>query len=355
MPPKRKLANSTSVARKPRKRAKKTSSERAFVWKPRQWFVKEEVTDQVFVLASKENHKQLVVKKVMRIEKNIDKDYSPLEIRVLALLPDCNRISKPIFYSRSDDDPTTGTAIYTHYPLGDLEDWREERGAPVPESFIWRFFIQMSQALAVLQNVIEPRRAGQKTLIHRDIKPKNILVVENGTTYPSFKMHDFGCAFAYMEKKAAQPAFCGTFDWQPPENPIINTKAADVWGLGACVHYLATGEPPIDDIERYKSGRVEIGLGDPPSARNYTSKSRYYAAKAPRKVTPINGVGGYQYSDELNGWMEKCLSFEPSNRPTVENLISGMVEEAKPMLKMMGGHPALTDLEAIIGSRGADT
>jgi serine/threonine protein kinase len=344
-----------------RKHAKSTSSEQAFVWNNRDWAVVKEITDRVFLLVSKENSAQFVVLKVMEIEANRENDKRPLEIRALSLLPDCNRILKAIYAERLESDPCFGMAIFAHCALGDLQQWKESQFdkkmyKPVPESFIWRFFIQMSQALIFIQNGLEPRRQVQSSIVHRDIKPKNIVVVENGTTYPSFKLHDFGCAMLFTEAKANRRAYCGTYEWQPPENPIINTETAEVWALGACVHYLATGKAPIGDHEKYKQRCRQMYNGDPTSAQKYDPKHRYYVAKVPRKVIPINmpfkegpdEIGGRpprQYSDELCDWMTMCLAFEGSKRPTAKQLVADMIPEAKMMLQKMGGKAALTDLE----------
>ncbi|KAF2033246.1 kinase-like protein [Setomelanomma holmii] len=236
---------------------------------------------------------------------------------------------------------------------------------PVPESVIWRFFLQMSQALAVMHNQIGPNR---EILLHRDIKPKNVLVVDNGTTYPSFKLSDFDCASVWSKSRASQRAICGTFEWQPPENPRISTKAADIWALGACVHYLATGMYPLEDKDAYQTARYAENNAHPDSARDYNPRARNYAARVPRRATPLNlskeqqrhrniapflwiagGPECYnpQYSDELNSWMQQCLRHTPSRRPTAERLVDRMALDAKRMLRRMGGQAALTDLDVI--------
>lgn len=201
-------------------------------------------------------------------------------------------------------------------------------------------------------------------MIHRDIKPNNILVVDNGTTYPSFKLADFGCALLYQRQKASRPARCGTFEWQPPENPVINTRAADIWALGASTHFLATGQGPLQSIAQYTIARWNENNGHPASAQNYNPPARYYATRVPREVTPINlsttqqiarGIAPYinpnradynhQYSDELNGWMSQCLRATPGRRPTVQRLLNSMTPMAKDLLKQIGGQAALTDLD----------
>jgi serine/threonine protein kinase len=180
-------------------------------------------------------------------------DDLPVEISTLTKLPGCNRIVTPIHYSWNQPDENHGIATYEHYPLGDLEQWKEinfsvKNYKPVPESYVWRFFLHMSQALAVLQNQIGLNREEREIILHLDIKSKNILVVKNGSsTCPSFMLHDFGCAQVYRKVDARVPAILGTFEYQPPENPYISTKAAEIWALGACVHYLTPVINPTED------------------------------------------------------------------------------------------------------------
>lgn len=225
------------------KRPKLLKNSLAFVWKGRDWTERCKFTEEVAIVVNKSNSKQLVVKKVLKIKPHSENDVRPHEVRALSMLPNCNRIVGPLLYSHADPDKEHGTAIFKHFRLGDLVQWKEREFEtrnmkPVPESFIWRFFLQMSQALAFLQNRFGPDRDQRHCMLHRDMKPKNILVVGNSTTYPSFMLHDFDCALIYQKAKARLPAFYGTYEWQPPENPIVNTKAADVWALGAIVHFL---------------------------------------------------------------------------------------------------------------------
>lgn len=93
----------------------------------------------------------LVVKKVFVLEpdENDERTRMHFEVKALKQLPDCNRIVKMLAYEHNLPKPGRGTAIFEYYPLGDLRDWRntnfkERNWRPVPESFIWRFFIQVS-------------------------------------------------------------------------------------------------------------------------------------------------------------------------------------------------------------------
>jgi serine/threonine protein kinase len=128
-------------------------------------------------------------------------------------------------------------------------------------------------------------------MIHRDIKPKNILVVDNGSTSSSFKLHDFDCAMMWEKSQARLPARRGTFQWQPPQNPTqgINTRAADVWALGAYIHFLATGIPPIGDNDEFAAAVCRGNNNQhPDSVQVYGEEHRYDDARVPRRAMAIN-------------------------------------------------------------------
>jgi len=360
-------------------RAKHIKMTEAFLWMPNAWNVKQAITEKVTLMSSRTDAKMLVVRKVV----NIGRRAQPLEISIIAPLPDCNRVVRPIFYSHADPDPHHGTAIFQHYPMGDLMHWKGQQfdmknRKPVPESFVWRFFLQISQALAFIQGGIGPDCDSRGCIIHCDVKPMNILVVDNGTTYPSFKLHDFDCATVYKDSKANRVSRCGTFQWQPPENTTegINTEAADIWALGACVHFLATGKAPVttEDSSAFAAAQYHANNDQhPASVQEYRSLDYYYDARAPRRIIPINldkngvdergiglsteekrtqGIGPeyHQYSDELNDWMMQCLSFLPSERPTTKRLRHIMGAQAMEILRRMGGKSALVDMEAKFGA-----
>jgi len=364
---KRKATSSATGADCRSKRTKTTTS--AFVWNPREWKEKKRMNNDVTLLEKISDHKQKIFKKVVRLKANRQ---HPTEIDALARLPDCNRVVKPIHYSASAPDDQHGTAIFAPYQLGDLLQWREaefeaKNWKAVPESYIWRCFLQISQALAVLQNKAGPDREKRDIMLHRDIKPQNILVANNGTTYPSFKFHDFGIARDYHKNTARTPALCGSFSWQGPENPLINTTASEIWALGACIHFLATGDYSLEDRDQFKAECFAENNRHRHSAQAYGQIDNYYSARVPRKVTPINlsseeqrvrGLGHYeagrrvftpQYSEELNQWMSRCLSMDPGRRPTVLRLINDMSQEVRSMLQMMGGKTALVDMDLKFG------
>ncbi|KAF2714152.1 kinase-like protein [Pleomassaria siparia CBS 279.74] len=344
-----------------------------FFWKPNDWLTRRRINSKVSILSNRTSRGVFVVKKTIE-KRRVENRFLevPVEVRIMQLLPKSNRLVQLLLFVNEYPDPGFGTAFFEHYPLGDLTDWKkatfdEKNCKAVPEPYIWRFFVQMSQALAFIHNEKGPNQDSRQILIHRDIKPRNFIVVSSNTTYPSFLLHDFDCATNFSEEKGRTAARCGTFEWQPPENPLINTTAADVWSLGACVHFLAIGASPIQDISEYASVAIaQLGGRLPQAVQDYSDPSRYYAARAPRIITSINltpaeqkarGLAPYDkrfraaynhvYSDELNHWMMQALQPTPIRRLSATRLCQGMTPDAERILKKMAGSNGLVDLDCV--------
>ncbi|QSQ24264.1 protein kinase [Pyxidicoccus parkwayensis] len=106
------------------------------------------------------------------------------------------------------------------------------------------------QKALVLRDAAEGVHAAHHAgLIHRDVKPSNILVerAEDGTlrTY----VLDFGLARDWNDGHTASGTVLGTPHYMAPEQARGETgrldRRADVYGLGATLYHLLTGEPPI--------------------------------------------------------------------------------------------------------------
>ena len=99
--------------------------------------------------------------------------------------------------------------------------------------------IQIANALA---------HAHKRGLIHRDVKPKNIILTPNNTA----KLTDLGLARDASDKQAAESEAgkaYGTPYYISPEQirgEIDIDHRADIYSLGATLYHLITGRPPFD-------------------------------------------------------------------------------------------------------------
>ncbi|XP_011042709.1 PREDICTED: serine/threonine-protein kinase ATG1-like [Populus euphratica] len=125
---------------------------------------------------------------------------------------------------------------------GDLAFYIQRHGK-VTEAVARHFIRQLAVGLQVLQ---------EKHLIHRDLKPQNLLLSSNDLT-PQLKIGDFGFARSLASPDLAD-TLCGSPLYMAPE--IIQNKKydakADLWSVGAILFQLVTGKPPFNGNSQYQ-------------------------------------------------------------------------------------------------------
>ncbi len=126
-------------------------------------------------------------------------------------------------------------------------------------------------ALEVVHQVLmglEP--VHQQGIIHRDVKPGNILLRVDGTV----KLTDFGLAYLGEDSSLTQPgSILGTPAYMSPEQitgePL--TPATDLFALGATLYEMVTGIKPFAG-ENYSACIQKILNEDPPPPSRYNKE-----------------------------------------------------------------------------------
>ena len=135
----------------------------------------------------------------------------------------------------------------THYLVmeyvegADMQNLVRKHG-PLPYAVAADYIAQAARGL---------HHAHEAGLIHRDVKPANLLVNKDGVV----KVLDLGLALFTEESDASltmeyNDKVLGTADYLPPEQAINSHKIdsrADMYGLGCTLYFLLTGHPPFPD------------------------------------------------------------------------------------------------------------
>jgi len=137
-------------------------------------------------------------------------------------------------------------------------------GVPMTETEAIRIILQSARAL---------EHAHAQSLIHRDVKPKNLMITNSG----SVKLADMGLAREmgdYATAAAEAGRAYGTPYYISPEQirgEITIDARADIYGLGATFYHMVTGKVPFDGTT--PSAVMHKHLKDPLIPPDHLNKS----------------------------------------------------------------------------------
>jgi len=164
-------------------------------------------------------------------------------------------------------------------------------------------------------------------IIHRDIKPQNIMILENGLV----KIMDFGIAMAMNATQLTQTnSVMGSVHYLPPEqaNGKGATLQSDIYSMGILMYELLTGKLP------YKGDNaVEIALKhlkEPlPSIRTELPNIPQSIENIIIKATAKNPKNRYSDAREMHSDLLTCLDESRANEPKIKFLYREFSDENK--------------------------
>jgi serine/threonine protein kinase/tetratricopeptide (TPR) repeat protein len=190
-------------------------------------------------------------------------------------------------------------------------------------------FVPVCQAL---------QHAHQKGIIHRDVKPSNVLV----TMYddkPVPKVIDFGVAKAIEQRLTEKTLFTqfgalvGTFEYMSPEQAELNAfgvdTRSDIYSLGVLLYELLTGTTPLERPRLRKAALDEvvrlIKQEEAPRPSLRLSSSHNLA-----KIAAARGIEPTQLSRLVRGEIDwivmKCLEKDRARRYETANGLARDIE-----------------------------
>ncbi|MHC4940729.1 MAG: tetratricopeptide repeat protein [Planctomycetota bacterium] len=184
------------------------------------------------------------------------------------------------------------------------------KGVPITE-FCDEAKFGIRQRLELFTNVCQAvQHAHQKGIIHRDIKPTNVLVTLHDGV-PVAKVIDFGIAKATNQQLTQKTLFTeyqqilGTPEYMAPEQAAMSgldvDTRADVYSLGALLYELLTGTKPFDLKTLLTRGYEEllrtIREDDPPKPSTRASATEDDTGR----ISLARQLGEGQLGRELRG------------------------------------------------------
>lgn len=152
-------------------------------------------------------------------------------------------------------------------------------------------------------------------IIHRDIKPQNVLIKEDGTV----KITDFGIAMALNSTELTQTnSVMGSVHYLPPEQANGNgaTIKSDIYSLGILMFELLTGKLPFKG-----ENAVEIAIKQMkeqiPRVTNYVESIPQSVENVIFKACAKNPKNRYDSVAQMHEDIKTCLNEERRNEPRV--------------------------------------
>ncbi|MFL5506242.1 MAG: protein kinase domain-containing protein [Gemmatimonadales bacterium] len=203
-------------------------------------------------------------------------------------------------YGRTD----AGTLYYAmEYLRGLTLDLVVSRFGPMPERRVVHVLKQVAGSLA---------EAHDQGLVHRDVKPQNVMLCHRGGVADLVKVIDFGLVKESPDIRnpelTSEGAAVGTPLYMAPEAASSSGEVdarSDLYSVGVVAYFLITGEQPF------------FGL---------TAREVFRKHLEDRPVSPSEKLGR-TVAPELESLILRCLAKSPTSRPESARALHCMLEE----------------------------
>ena len=160
------------------------------------------------------------------------------------------------------------------------------------------------------QSATALRAAHQQGLVHRDVKPSNLLLSETG----AIKLLDLGLALLIHDQPGNvthQGQVMGTLDFMAPEQATESHAVdgrADIYSLGCTLYYLLTGHAPYESA---------------------TGPHRKLMAHASAAIPNVANHRG-DVSADLAKLVSQMMAKDPNLRPSLDDIVARLSNVASP-------------------------
>jgi eukaryotic-like serine/threonine-protein kinase len=186
------------------------------------------------------------------------------------------------------DDHNRPCLVMQYVPSRSLQEIVRAEG-PLEPVAAARIGTQIAAALAAAH------RAG---IVHRDVKPGNVLIADDGTA----KITDFGISHAVDDVTLTSTGLVtGTPAYLAPEvaRGVRSDFASDVYSLGATLYMAVEGEPPTGNDSNPMAVLHRVASGD---------------TNPPMRSGPLTGM------------LMAMMARDPADRPTMVEVATGLTD-----------------------------
>lgn len=235
-------------------------------------------------------HRFLAIKRIQVMMEREKRQQFLNEVKWLMEVPEEQAEALVRFHGAYYDPSSSHISIALEFVAGGSLQSHVAKAGSVPEPVLANWAEYLLDAFEYLHTT--------RNVVHRDVKPANVLLALNGRP----KLTDFGLAAGVASSRGVCDSFRGTMCYMSPER-VMNKEysySSDIWSLGLTLLEAFTGKYPYN--VQHTSGPFELIL-------------QICEGPAPSIPDSCN------CSEELTYFVSECLEKEPDGRPTAAELL----------------------------------